>query len=49
MVDSEEKLEAVKGCCHLREMLSVEGSCELTVLTLQVCLGASLAISTTSH
>ena len=39
MIDSEEKLEAVKQFCHLGEMLSAEGSCELTVLTLQVCLG----------
>ena len=49
MVDSEEKLEAVKEFCHLRDMRSAEGSCELTVPTLQVCLGVSLAISTTSH
>ena len=49
MVDSEEKLEAVKEFCHLGEMLSAESSCELTVPTLQVCLGVSLAISTTSH
>ena len=43
------KLEATKEFCHLDEMLSAEGSCELTVPTLQVCLGVSLAISTTSH
>ena len=43
------KLEAVKEFCHLGEMLSAESNCELTVPTLQVCLGASLAISTTSH
>ena len=49
MVDSEEKLEAVKEFCHLGDMLSAEGSCELTVPALQVCLGVSLAISTTSH
>ena len=49
MVDSEEKLEAFKEFCHLGEMLSVEGSCELLVPTLQVCLAVSLAISTTSH
>ena len=47
---NEEKLEAVKEFCHLGEMLSAEGSCELIVPTLQVCLGVySLAISTTSH
>ena len=46
---NEEKLETVKEFCHLGEMLSAEGSCELTVPTLQVCLGVSLVISTTSH
>ena len=49
MVDSEEKLEAFKEFCHLREMLSAEGSSELTVPKLQVCLGVNLATSTTSH
>ena len=49
MVDSEETLEAVKEFYHLEEMLSVEGSFELAVPTLQVFLGVSLAISTTSH
>ena len=49
MVDSEEKLEAVKEFCHLEDMLSAEGSCELTVPALQVCLGVSLSISSTSH
>ena len=49
MVDSEEKLEAVKEICHLVEMHSAECSCELTVPTLQLCLGVSLAISNTSH
>ena len=49
MVDSEEKLEALKEFCHLQEMLSGEGSSELTGPTLQVCLRVSLAISTTSH
>ena len=34
MVDGEEKLEAVKEFCHLGEILSTEGSCELTVPTL---------------
>ena len=36
---NEEKLEAVKEFWHLGEMHSAEGSCELTVPTLQVCLG----------
>ena len=49
MVDSEEELEAFKEFCHLGEMLSAEGGYKLTVPTLQVCLGVSLAISTTSH
>ena len=34
MVDSEEKLEAVKEFCHLSEILSAEASCELSVPTL---------------
>ena len=34
MVDRVEKLEAVKEVCHLGEILSAEGSCELTVPTL---------------
>ena len=46
---NEEKLEAVKEFCHLGEMLSAEGSCELIVPMLQVCLGVSLASYTTSH
>ena len=49
MVDSEEKLEAVKEFYHLEEMLSAEGRFELTVPTLQVFPGIILAISTTSH
>ena len=34
MVDSEEKLEAAKEFCHLGEIHSAEGSCELSVPTL---------------
>ena len=33
MVDSEEKLEAVKQFCHLKRILSAEDSCERTVST----------------
>ena len=49
IVDSEEKLKAVKEICNLVEMHSAECSCEKIVPTLQVCLGVSLAISNTSY
>ena len=49
MEDGDEKLEAVQEFCHLREMLSAKGSCELTVPTLPVCMGVNSAISTNFH